>query len=82
MTGIRSLLALVQSNTIAGVSDIAQIPDGQRPKSITIETPSQSVRSSFMLNRKPIMGVRGLAPKPVGRKEIPCKYLQSFKGNR
>ncbi len=54
MTGIRSLLALVQSNTIAGVSDIAQIPDGQWPKLITIETPSQSVQSWFMLNRKPI----------------------------
>ena len=33
MTGIRSLLALVQSNTIAGVSYFAQILNGQRPKS-------------------------------------------------
>jgi hypothetical protein len=27
-------------------------------------------------------GVRGLAPKHVGRKEIPCKYLQCGKENR
>jgi hypothetical protein len=27
-------------------------------------------------------GVRGLVPKHVGRKEIPCKYLQCCKENR
>jgi hypothetical protein len=27
-------------------------------------------------------GVRGIAPKHVGRKAILCKYLQSFKENR
>ena len=34
-----------------------------------------------LLNRT-CPGVRGLAPKHVGRKEIPCKYLQCWKENR
>ena len=70
------------SNTIAGVSDIAQISDGQRPKSI--DNRNAIPKRSVFIHAEPEthMGVRGLAPKPVGRKEIPCKYLQSFKGNR
>ena len=77
-----SALLFDLSNTIAGVSDIAQISDGQRPKSI-INRYAIPKRSVFIhAEPETHMGVRGLAPKPVGRKEIPCKYLQSFKGNR
>ena len=64
--------ALVQGNTSAGVSNIAQIPDGQKRQTFGVQ---------FKLYRNH-PGVRGLAPKHVGRKEIPCKYLQSFKENR
>src|SRR5271169_97678 len=46
--------ALVQSNTSAGVSDIAQIPDGQKRQVKTINTPSQSVRSSIQAVLEPI----------------------------
>src|SRR5271169_421073 len=64
------------------VSYFAQIPDKQRRRLTTIETPSQSVRSLIQAEPGTHLGVRGLAPKHVGRKEIPCKYLQSFKENR
>jgi hypothetical protein len=64
------------------VSYFAQIPDGQRRRLTTIETPSQSVRSLIQAEPGTPPGVRGLAPKHVGRKDIPCKYLQSFKENR
>jgi hypothetical protein len=64
------------------VSYFAQIPDGQRRRLTTIETPSQSVRSLIQAEPGTHPGVRGLAPKHVGRKDIPCKYLQSFKENR
>ena len=63
------------------VSYFAQIPGGQRRR-LTIETPSQSVRSLIQAEPETHPGVRGLAPKHVGRKDIPCKYLQSFKENR
>ena len=63
------------------VSYFAQIPDGQRRRLTTIETPSQSVRSLIQAEPGTHPGVRGLAPKHVGRKDIPCKYLQSFKEN-
>jgi hypothetical protein len=42
--------------------------------------PKRSVFNSTCTGTHP--GVRSLAPKQVGRKEIPCKFLQSFKGNR
>ena len=64
------------------VSYFAQIPDGQRRRLTMIETPTQSVRSLIQAEPETHPGVRGLAPKHVGRKEIPCKYLQSFKENR
>jgi hypothetical protein len=51
-------------------------------KSKIIDTPSQSVRSSIQAEPETQPGVRCLAPKHVGRKKIPCKYLQSFKENR
>ena len=73
---------LIQSNTSAGVSNIAQIPDGQKRqvKNNRYAIPKRSVFNSSCTGTHP--GVRGLAPKHVGRKEIPCKYLQSFKENR
>ena len=43
-----------QSNTIAAVSDIAQIPDGQKRQVKIIDTPSQSVRSSIQSVPEPI----------------------------
>jgi|SRR5690348_8033292 hypothetical protein len=45
---------LVQSNTSAGVSNIAQIPDGQKRQVKIIDTPSQSVRSSIQSVPEPI----------------------------
>jgi hypothetical protein len=47
------------------------------------EAPAQGGRAiqfDFLTGTHP--GVRGLAPKHVGRKEIPCKYLQCCKANR
>ena len=74
--------ALPQSNTVAGVSDIAQIPDGQkhRSKNNRYAIPKRSIFNLSCTGTH--QGVRGLAPKHVGRKEIPCKCLQSFKENR
>src|ERR1700730_2441335 len=65
----------------SGVSNFAQTPDGQRRNRMTIDTPSQSVRSSIQLAEPEPVRVSGLAPKHVGRKEIPCNYLQSCKEN-
>jgi hypothetical protein len=45
---------LVQSNTSAGVSNIAQIPNGQKRQVKIIDTPSQSVRSSIQSAPEPI----------------------------
>ena len=71
-------------HAVIEVSCFAQIPGGQRRNAILIDTPSQSVRviQFNLLNRNPIRVSRGLAPKHVGRKEVPCKCLQSFKANR
>jgi hypothetical protein len=52
------------------LSYFAQIPDGQRRRLTTIETPSQSVRSLIQAEQGTHPGVRGLAPKHVGRKDI------------
>ena len=54
----------------SGVSYFAQFPDGQRRKRITIDTPSQSVRSLIQAEPGTHPGARGLAPKHVGRKDI------------
>jgi hypothetical protein len=65
----------------SGVSYFAQNPNGQRRKQLLIDTPI--LRRVFnQAEPETHPGVRGLAPNHVGRKEIPCKYLQSFKENR
>jgi hypothetical protein len=64
------------------VSYFAQIPDRQRRRLTMIETPTQSVRPLIQAEPETHASVRGLAPKRVGRKDIPCKYLKSFKENR
>ena len=64
------------------MSYFAQTPGGQRRRLTMIETPTQSVRSLIQAEPETQAGVRVLAPKHVGRKDIPCKCLQSFKENR
>jgi hypothetical protein len=60
------------------VSYFAQTLDGRRGKQMIIDTRSQRVINKTGAHP----GVRVLAPKHVGRKEIPCKYLQFCKENR
>jgi hypothetical protein len=55
------------------VSYFAQNSGGQKCRLTGIETPSQSVRS-LIAEPETHTGVRGLASKHVGRKDIPCKY--------
>jgi hypothetical protein len=60
------------------VSCFAQIRGGQRRNPTLTDTLSQSVRviQFDLLNRNPSGCPRSLAPKHVGRKEVPCKILQ------
>ena len=64
------------------LSYFAQISDGQKRKGKDnrYAIPKRSVFNSSCTGTHP--GVRGLASKQVGRKDMPCKYLQSFKENR
>ena len=69
--------------SILKVSNFAQTPDAQRRKATLnrYAIAKRSVSNSTCLTgTRP--GVRALAPKHVGRKEIPCNYLQSCKENR
>ena len=47
-----------------------------------IDTRSQRVRFSIQLAARPLSGCPSLAPKHVGRKEIPCNYLRCWKETR
>jgi hypothetical protein len=68
---------------LSNVSNIAQTPGAQRRNSVLIGTSSQGVPPSFQLAEpEPIRVSVALAPKHVGRKEIPWDYLQSYKETR
>jgi hypothetical protein len=58
---------IVSSNTSAGVSNIAQLPDGQKRQVKIIDTPSQSVRSSQVVpepNRVSVASLRNIRANP------------------
>ena len=70
---------MVTSNTSAGVSNIAQIPDGQKRQVKIIDTPSQSVRSSIQAVPETHPGVRGLAPRHWGESAfVDACYASSY----
>ena len=64
------------------VSCFAQIPGAQRRNPMLTDTPSQCVRviQFNLLNRHPSGCPVG--PKRVGRKEVPCKFLQFCRASR
>jgi hypothetical protein len=85
--GLARLASLIaddpdHNQSVVDVSYIAQTPDGQRRKRITNRN-AIATRSAFNSTYTGTCpGVRGLAPKHVGRKETPCNYLQFCKENR
>src|SRR5689334_17445719 len=72
---------LVQSNTSAGVSNIAQIPDGQKRQVKIIETPSQSVRSlQFNLQNRNPSGVSGALLRNMSAKGTTMQLPSILRG--